>query len=111
MARDKDILVGGERTMSLYHHDGKFVRGRGVFAFSRQDLDGHRTIFWLEAGADISPAALPGHPAWAFAISRGMNEVLVRLGADVVTSAVEAAVPAQPGLRWELFDGEGGVAA
>ena len=49
-----DVELYGVAFMSLYHHDGRFVRGGGVFAFLRRDLDGGRTILHLEPVADIS---------------------------------------------------------
>lgn len=65
------------RFVSLYHHDGRFVRREGAFAFCRRDADGGRTILHLEAAADISRAATPSHAHWDWAVANGMNELLV----------------------------------
>jgi hypothetical protein len=73
------VMIEGLWFMSLHHHDGRFVRGGGRFALSRLDADGGRTVFCLEEAADISRAAGPGHSAWAYAVSSGMNEILVHL--------------------------------
>ena len=65
------------RFVSLYHHDGRFVRREGAFAFCRRDADGGRTVLHLESAADISRAATPGHAHWDWAVANGMNELLV----------------------------------
>jgi hypothetical protein len=77
MAMDDNVVIGGVQFMSLYHHDGRFVRGGGLFAFARRDPDGGRTIFCLDLAQDISRQADCGHAAWAHAVSNGMNELLV----------------------------------
>lgn len=63
--------------VSLYHHDGRFVRREGAFAFCRRDADGGRTVLHLESATDISRVATPGHPYWDWAVANGMNELLV----------------------------------
>lgn len=65
------------RFVSLYHHDGRFVRREGAFAFCRRDADGGRTVLHLESAADISRVATPGHAHWDWAVANGMNELLV----------------------------------
>lgn len=65
------------RFVSLYHHDGRFVRREGAFAFCRRDADGGRTVLHLESAADISRVATPGHVHWDWAVANGMNELLV----------------------------------
>ncbi|ATC32499.1 hypothetical protein CA606_09130 [Caulobacter vibrioides] len=65
------------RFVSLYHHDGRFVRREGAFAFCRRDADGGRTVLHLESAADISRVATPGHAHWDWAVANGMNELLI----------------------------------
>jgi len=79
MAQTNDVVIDGVGFMSLHHHDGRFVRGSGLFAFARRDPDGGRTVFCLELAKDISREAVCGHRAWGHAVSRGMNEVLVHM--------------------------------
>lgn len=86
------VDAAGERDVgfvSLYHHDGRFVRREGTFAFCRRDADGGRTVLHLESAADISRVATPGHPAWDWAVTNGMNELLVSVrDAELATQAI-----------------------
>lgn len=101
---DDSVVIDGVQFMSLYHHDGRFVRGAGLFAFSRRDPDGGRTIFCLDLAKDISRQADCGHPAWSHAVSNGMNEVLVHLAGSQQTPGEVAADAAFPPLRYALFE-------
>lgn len=105
-----DVVIDGVGFMSLHHHDGRFVRGAGLFALARRDADGGRTIFCLELAQDISRRAEPGHPAWAHAISRGMNEVLVHLAGSQQAPGEIAADAVFPPVRYELFEPDEAVA-
>jgi hypothetical protein len=104
MAQASDVVIDGVGFMSLHHHDGRFVRGGGLFAFARRDPDGGRTIFCLELSKDISREAVPGHQAWPHAVSRGMNEVLVHLAGS--QQALDEVGPDAifPPLRYDLFE-------
>lgn len=74
---------------SLYHHDGRFIRRDGVFAFSRRGADGGHTVLHMERAADISRTANSGHSRWDWAIANGMNELLVSIkDVDSHTSAI-----------------------
>lgn len=107
MARTSDVVIDGVGFMSLHHHDGRFVRGSGLFAFARRDPDGGRTIFCLELAKDISREAVSDHRAWAHAIARGMNEVLVHLAGSQQAPGDVAADASFAPLRYDLFeDGE-----
>lgn len=101
-----DVELYGVAFMSLYHHDGRFVRGGGVFAFSRRDLDGGRTILHLEPVADISRHADSGHPRWDWAMSNGMNELLVHLAGSQQTPGELAPGVGSPPIRWCLHPDE-----
>lgn len=103
MAKGGTVLIDGDWFISLHHHDGQFVRRRGRFAFARLDADGGRTVFCLETADDISRAAGVGHPAWAHAVARGMNEMLVHL-ADAKRPFPQAdGMVNAPPLRFELL--------
>jgi len=112
MARASEVVIDGVSFMSLHHHDGRFVRGGGLFAFSRRDPDGGRTLFCLELAQDISREAVSGHPAWSHAVSRGMNEVLVHLAGSQQAPGDVAADASFAPLRYDLFetDDEGAAA-
>ncbi len=101
---DDSVVIDGVRFMSLYHHDGRFVRGAGLFAFARRDPDGGRTIFCLELAQDISRKAGCGHVAWAHAVSHGMNELLVHLAGSQQTPGEVEADATFPPLRYALFE-------
>jgi hypothetical protein len=100
--QDSDVIIEGVAFMSLYHHDGRFVRGGGLFAFARRDPDGGRTILHYELARDIHRVARPDHPRWAYAVSAGMNELLVHLAGSQQrpdeTGSDAVSVP----IRWAL---------
>ena len=101
---EADVIINGVGFMSLYHHDGRFVHGGGLFAFSRRDPDGGRTILHFELARAISQTAGPGHPSWAWALGQGMNELLVHLaGSQQVPGELEPGAVFAP-LRYVLFD-------
>lgn len=104
MAQASDVVIDGVGFMSLHHHDGRFVRGAGLFAFARRDPDGGRTIFCLELSKDISREATPGHRAWSHAVTRGMNEVLVHLAGSQQAPGEVAPDAVFPPLRYDLFE-------
>ena len=85
---------------------GRFVRGGGVFALSRRDLDGGRTILHLEQVADINRHADSSHPRWDWAMSNGMNELLVHLaGSQQTPGELEPGIGSPP-IRWCLHPDE-----
>lgn len=101
---DDSVVIDGVQFMSLFHHDGRFVRGGGLFALARRDPDGGRTLFCLDLAQDISRQADCGHRAWAYAVSRGMNELLVHLaGSRQAPGELEPGALFPP-LRYALFD-------
>ncbi|WP_425997991.1 hypothetical protein [Caulobacter sp. DWR1-3-2b1] len=79
-----DVELYGVAFMSLYHRDGRFVRSGGVFAFSRRDLDGGRTILHLEPVPDISRHADSSHPRWDGGCQR--HERIARASGGVATN-------------------------
>jgi hypothetical protein len=72
-----DILIGGVPFLALSHRDGRFVRSAGLFAFARRQASGVYEVLHLEMTEAINRAAGPGHPRWGWALSVGMNALLV----------------------------------
>jgi len=99
---DSDVIIDGVAFMSLFHRDGRFVRGGGLFAFARRDPDGGRTILHFELAQDISQAAGPGHRRWGWAVSQGMDELLVHLAGSQQQPGDIADGVAEPPIRWAL---------
>ncbi|WP_168075251.1 hypothetical protein [Caulobacter sp. SSI4214] len=100
--RDDTIIIDGVAFMSLYHHDGRFVRGDGLFAFARRDPDGGRTILHFELAQDIHRVAGPDHPRWAYAVSQGMNELLVHLAGSQQRPGETAPDAVSRPIRWAI---------
>lgn len=64
----------------LYHHDGRFIRAAGLFAFARRNrLGGGFLVLQLELTEAINRAAGPGHPRWAWALGEGLDTLLVHV--------------------------------
>lgn len=57
--------IAGVPFLALYHHDGRFLRLPGLFAFARWKRDGLYEVLHLEFAEDIARAAGPGHLAGA----------------------------------------------
>lgn len=74
-----DIFIGGVPFMALGHHDGRFVRTAGLFAFARRNHSGGYEVLHLGLSAAINREAGPGHPRWAWAMRAGMDSLLVHL--------------------------------
>ncbi len=100
--QDETIIIDGVAFMSLYHHDGRFVRGDGLFAFARRDPDGGRTILHFELAQDIHRVARPDHRRWAYAVGAGMNELLVHLAGTQQRPGELAAEAMTRPIRWAL---------
>ncbi len=75
----KRITIAGVPFLALYHHDGRFLRHPGLFAFARWKGGGHYEVLHLELAEDIARAAGPGHPRWAWALQARMDTLLVHL--------------------------------
>lgn len=76
-----DILIRGVPFWALGHHDGRFVRAPGLFAFARRQSFGRYEVLHLEVAEAINQSANPGHDRWSWALSRGMDSLLVHFGA------------------------------
>ena len=101
--------IGGVPFRPLFHHDGRFVRLPGLFAFARRRPDGRHQVLHLELTEAINRAAGPGHRRWSWAMAQGMNEILIHLAGAKAT-----VLPASDGLEtvvWhpqaEVVFGEG----
>ena len=74
-----DIFIGGVPFRALDHHDGRFVRTAGLFAFARTHASGRYEVLHLGLSAAINREAGPGHPRWGWALGAGMDSLLVHL--------------------------------
>lgn len=74
-----DIFIAGVPFMALGHHDGRFVRAPGLFAFARREVSGVYTVLHLELTTAINRQAGSGHGRWSWAIGEGMDSLLIHL--------------------------------
>ncbi|MES2895494.1 MAG: hypothetical protein V4759_05645 [Pseudomonadota bacterium] len=74
-----DIYISGVPFTALGHRDGGFARAPGLFAFSRRDLNGVHTVLHFEMAAMISQRACVSHPRWAWALTQGMDSLLIHM--------------------------------
>jgi len=72
---------GGYSFVPLGHHDGRFLRQPGVFAFVRRRPDESRNLLFVDQADYIAGWAGPGHPYWTEALGQGLNELHVFLKA------------------------------
>ncbi len=71
----------GYNFIPLGHHDGRFIRQPGVFAFVRRGPDERRTLLFIDHADYVAAWAGPGHPAWLESLGHGMNELHIFLKA------------------------------
>lgn len=62
--------------LALGHHDARFIREAGVFAFVRR-AGADRMMLYAGEAEDISRAAGPAHRNWPAALNLGMSELHV----------------------------------
>lgn len=74
-----DILIRGVPFWALGHHDGRFVRVLGLFAFARRQPSGRYEVLHLEVAEAINCSASSGHDRWSWALSHGMDSLLVHI--------------------------------
>jgi hypothetical protein len=70
-----DVFIAGVAFKALFHHDGRFVRSAGLFAFAKRQGRSH-LILHLELTDAINRWAGPAHTRWSWALREGMNELL-----------------------------------
>lgn len=77
MTRDEASWAGLE-FQAVGHHDARFFRAPGLFAFVRDDAQRGRLMLFAGQADSLATSAGPGHPRWAEALRLGMNELHVR---------------------------------
>ena len=100
-----EVFIGGVPFMPLGHHDGRFVRTGGLFAFARRDPNGAYTVLHLEMTAAINRDAGPGHPRWGWSLGEGLDTLLVHMAGRPVLLAKDA----HPDLETVLWHAEAEV--
>jgi hypothetical protein len=71
----------GVRFLAVHHHDGRRVRGPGLYGFVRRGPGEERVLLYVDHAECIALAAHTAHPLWPEAIGLGMNEIHVCLKA------------------------------
>lgn len=73
------VFVGGVPFMALDHHDGRFVRTGGLFAFARHTPSDDFLVLHFEMAAAINRVADHSHPRWGWCLGQGMDTLLVHM--------------------------------
>jgi hypothetical protein len=96
------ILIDGVPFFAVSHHDGRFIRAPGLAALARQDPDGGYTILNFELCEAINRSAGPNHPRWTWALTQGLNTLLVHLAGHetLLPAAVDVCRAAL--IRWHI---------
>lgn len=76
---DEDCEWAGVRFTPLHHHDGRFFRGPGLFAFVRRYGPSERVLLYVDHADCLAASAGPGHCHWAEALRLGLNELHVNI--------------------------------
>lgn len=74
-----DIYIGGVPFLALGHHDSRFLRTAGLFAFARRQPGRRYLVLHLEIAEGINRRADCSHPRWGWALGLGMDTLLVHL--------------------------------
>jgi hypothetical protein len=93
-----DIYIGGVPFLALGHHDGRFLRTAGLFAFARRQPGPRYLVLHLEVAEAINRRADCSHPRWGWGLRLGMDTLLVHLFSQ------RAALPADATPEWETVD-------
>ena len=75
------IEWAGVPFLAFHHHDGRMLRGAGLYGFVRRDAGDDRVLLFVDHADCIATAAVPSHPLWGQALGLGMNELHVCLKA------------------------------
>jgi hypothetical protein len=73
------VFIGGVPFMALDHHDGRFVRTGGLFAFARRTPSDDFLVLHFEMTAAINRVADHSHPRWSWCLERGIDTLLVHM--------------------------------
>ena len=73
------VYIGGAPFVALGHRDGRFMRAAGLFALARRRFMGGPCILHLELTEAINRSACAAHPRWGWALSEGMDCLLVHI--------------------------------
>ena len=75
-----DVEWAGVRLAPMFHHDHRFFRCPGLFAFVRAGAGEDRTILFVDHAENIA-SAVHGHPMWDDAMRLGFNELNINIEA------------------------------
>lgn len=73
------VFIGGVPFLALGHHDGRFVRTGGLFAFARRLIGGEHLVLHFEMTRAINRVADSSHPRWGWCLGQGMDTLLVHM--------------------------------
>ena len=77
--QDPFPTIRGVPFWPLGHHDGRFVRTPGLYAFARRQPNGRFLVLHLGLADAINRDAVVGHPRWSWALGQRMDSLLVHL--------------------------------
>lgn len=77
--QDPFPTIRGVPFWPLGHHDGRFVRAPGLYAFARRQLNGRYLVLHLGLTEAINREAVVGHARWCWALGQGLDSLLVHL--------------------------------
>ncbi len=75
-----EIEWAGVRFLPLNHHDARFFRCPGLWAFVRREASGERTLLYVDQSDNVAGAVI-GHRLWSEALGLGLNELNINLKA------------------------------
>ena len=75
------IEWAGVPFLPFNHHDGRMLKGPGLYGFVRRGPGDERVLLFVDHADCIAAAAAPSHPLWGQALGFGMNELHVCLKA------------------------------
>jgi hypothetical protein len=73
------VFIGSVPFMALEHHDGRFARTGGLFAFARRTPSDKILVLHFEMTAAINRVADHSHPRWGWCLAQGMDTLLVHM--------------------------------
>lgn len=73
------VFIGGVPFIALDHHDGRFVRTGGLFAFARHTPSDDFLVLHFEMAAAINRVADHSHARWGWCLGQRMDALLVHM--------------------------------